>query len=81
MTKNPFAAAMLVVALAGCATTPTAPPRLDLPATVDNAPALPRWWTSFGDPTLDKLVDEALANNLDLRAAMARVVSFADSAS
>src|SRR5438105_13250456 len=75
MTKNAFAAAMFVVALAGCTTTPTAPPKLDLPATVENAPQLTRWWTAFGDPTLDKLVDEALANNLDVRAAMARVES------
>jgi outer membrane protein, multidrug efflux system len=75
MTKNTFAAAMLVVALAGCSTTPTAPPKLDLPATVENAPSLTRWWTTFSDPTLDKLVDEALANNLDLAAAMARVES------
>ena len=75
MTKNAFAAALLVVALAGCTTTPTAPPKLDLPATLENAPQLTRWWTAFGDPTLDKLVDEALANNLDVRAAMARVES------
>src|SRR5256885_8101316 len=75
MTKNTFAAAMLVVALAGCATTPTAPPKLDLPGTVESAPSLTRWWTEFADPTLDKLVDEALANNLDLTAAMARVES------
>jgi multidrug efflux system outer membrane protein len=75
MTKNTFAAAMLVVALGGCSTTPTAPPKLDLPATVDDAPPLTRWWTTFSDPTLDRLVDEALANNLDLAAAMARVES------
>ena len=75
MTRNTFAAAMLAVALAACTTTPTAPPKLDLPPTVDNAPQLTRWWTAFGDPTLDKLVDEALANNLDVRAAMARVES------
>src|SRR5438874_7217717 len=67
--------AALAVVLFGCATTPTTPPKLDLPATVDNAPGLPSWWTSFDDPTLDKLIDEALANNLDLRAAMARVES------
>src|SRR6266496_6773079 len=75
MTRNAFSVAMLVFALVGCATTPTAPPKLDLPATVDNAPSLARWWTEFGDPTLDKLVDEALANNLDVAAAMARVES------
>jgi multidrug efflux system outer membrane protein len=31
------------------------------------------WWDAFGDPVLDALVDEALANNRDLRIASARV--------
>ena len=31
------------------------------------------WWDAFDDPTLDALVDEALANNRDLRIASARV--------
>jgi multidrug efflux system outer membrane protein len=31
------------------------------------------WWQSFGDPTLDALVAEALAGNRDLRIASARV--------
>ncbi|HEY1459655.1 MAG TPA: efflux transporter outer membrane subunit [Casimicrobiaceae bacterium] len=57
----------------GCSTTPTAPPVLDLPKTSANDPALERWWTAFGDPTLTSLVDEALARNLDLAAAIARV--------
>lgn len=30
-----------------------------------------RWWTSFGSPTLDALVDRALASNPDLQAAQA----------
>jgi multidrug efflux system outer membrane protein len=34
------------------------------------------WWTGFGDPTLDELVTEALANNDDLRIAAARVDEF-----
>jgi multidrug efflux system outer membrane protein len=73
-------AVMLAGALAGCALvpTPTAPPPLDLPpASADAAGAqqLARWWTAFGDPTLDKLVDEALTNNLEVRAAMARIDS------
>ena len=66
----------LAAVLAGCTTTPTAPPQLDLPPPSANPVepmALARWWAAFGDPTLDRLVDEALANNLDLRAAMARV--------
>jgi multidrug efflux system outer membrane protein len=32
-----------------------------------------RWWLGFGDPTLDALIAEALANNEDLRIAAARV--------
>jgi multidrug efflux system outer membrane protein len=31
------------------------------------------WWDAFGDPTLNAMVDEALANNRDLRIASARV--------
>jgi len=63
------------LALAGCTTTPTAPPVLEVPAgqpAADNLP-LERWWTTFGDATLTGYVDEALAHNLDLAAAMARI--------
>ena len=31
------------------------------------------WWRAFGDPVLDRLVDQALAHNTDLRTAAARV--------
>ncbi|HEX4885548.1 MAG TPA: efflux transporter outer membrane subunit [Casimicrobiaceae bacterium] len=70
-----LAATLVALALAGCQTTPTTPPALDLPApTLAQPPAnLERWWTTFGDPVLDRLVDEALAHNLDLAAALARV--------
>jgi len=34
------------------------------------------WWAGFGDPSLDALVAEALANNEDLRIAAARVDQF-----
>jgi len=71
-----FLAAAFALSVAGCTTTPTAPPELDLPPpTLSDATAavLPRWWTAFGDPRLDALIDEALANNLDLRAALARI--------
>lgn len=37
------------------------------------APALDRWWTGFHDPMLEKVVQRALDQNLDLQAAMARV--------
>ncbi len=33
----------------------------------------PRWWESFGDPTLNDLVDQALSENRDLAAAVANV--------
>jgi multidrug efflux system outer membrane protein len=32
-----------------------------------------RWWTLYGDPTLTRLVDDALARNADVRLAAARV--------
>lgn len=31
------------------------------------------WWTQFGDPVLDRLIGTALTDNLDLKAATARV--------
>src|SRR4051812_22484150 len=34
------------------------------------------WWQVFDDPTLQALIREAIANNLDLRAAAARVERF-----
>lgn len=42
-------------------------------ARVPFAPAADRWWTAFQDPKLDALVEHALAQNLDLAAAAARV--------
>jgi NodT family efflux transporter outer membrane factor (OMF) lipoprotein len=44
------------------------------PARAPAAPiALDRWWLGFGDPALTRLVELALAQNLDLQAADARV--------
>lgn len=34
------------------------------------------WWRQFNDPVLDQLIATALVNNLDLKAAMARVDQF-----
>jgi len=79
MKRNPFAIAALALcagALTGCASTPVGPPQLDLPAVspqTSNSLATDHWWTAFNDPALDKLVDEALAHNLDLAAAITRV--------
>jgi outer membrane protein, multidrug efflux system len=66
----------LVVALAGCAVTQPLPPKVDLPpgsATAAQNEALEQYWTLFSDPVLDQLVAEALANNLDLKASLARI--------
>ncbi|VVD60565.1 Solvent efflux pump outer membrane protein SrpC [Pandoraea morbifera] len=43
-------------------------PSKDAPQTLDT------WWTRFHDPALTAVIEQVLAQNLDLRAAMARVV-------
>ncbi len=44
-------------------------------AEIDRTEAeLRTWWQAFRDPTLDALVDAAIAGNLDLRRATARIV-------
>ncbi len=66
----------IAVTLAGCAVTQPVPPKYDLPpgsATAAQNAALEHYWTLFDDPVLDQLVDEALANNLDLKASLARI--------
>jgi NodT family efflux transporter outer membrane factor (OMF) lipoprotein len=42
-------------------------------APVAMAPADARWWVAFHDPLLDRLVDQALAQNLEIAAAAARI--------
>jgi outer membrane protein TolC len=42
-------------------------------ATDAPAPPVETWWTGFRDPVLIRIVDRALAQNLDLAAAIARV--------
>ena len=78
MNKLVRSAAALAVAaaLAGCAVTQPVPPKYDLPpgsATAAENAALEHYWTLFDDPVLDTLVAEALANNLDLKASLARI--------
>jgi multidrug efflux system outer membrane protein len=72
-----FNAAMLVLAaavLAACGTLEPGKATVDVPEAAAPAPAsIERWWTAFNDARLNALVDEALANNLDLRIAMARI--------
>lgn len=80
MRVLPVAAASLL--LAGCTVGPNYErPRASVPAAYaeqGRASAasnldLASWWRSFGDPELDKLVDRAIAQNLDVQAAAARI--------
>ncbi|HUQ28398.1 MAG TPA: efflux transporter outer membrane subunit [Usitatibacter sp.] len=69
---------MTSLLLVGCAIGPNYErPSLDLPegyGVAQSVMALPqKWWTVFGDPVLDRFVDEALAANYDLKAAAARI--------
>ncbi|HTN26350.1 MAG TPA: TolC family protein, partial [Burkholderiales bacterium] len=71
-------ALLAVLLLAGCAVQPTYQrPAVELPqAWKESAPRYAtdgRWWKIYGDPALDKLVDEALAHNADIALAVARV--------
>jgi multidrug efflux system outer membrane protein len=77
----------VAAAVAGCAVGPEYQrPALDIPATYAAAPANAtlvstsaaesesgKWWSVFNDPILDRLMDEALTNNLNLGAAAARI--------
>jgi multidrug efflux system outer membrane protein len=67
---------LVAATLAGCAVTQPVPPKLDLPlgtATAAQNELLEHWWIAFNDPVLNALVDEAFANNLDIRIALTRV--------
>jgi outer membrane protein, multidrug efflux system len=67
---------LVAATLAGCAVTQPVPPKLELPlgtATAAQNELLEHWWIAFNDPVLNALVDEAFANNLDIRIALTRV--------
>lgn len=73
-------ASLLLAMLSGCMT--VGPdykrPATDMPdqwpgAAASSEPVSATWWRTYNDPVLDKLVDDALVNNLDLRQAIARV--------
>ena len=72
--------ALVLLNLGGCIVSRVDPqkPELPLPAALpeqrDQAAQLPDpWWTIFRDPTLDRLVDEAIAHNPDIAVAANRV--------
>lgn len=68
----------LLVALAGCTVgpeyrAPTLPVAQAWRAVPSNPSATTPWWTAFGDPVLNQLEAEALAANLTVEQALARV--------
>lgn len=70
----------LVLLLAACHTPqePVAKSRLMIPVQWRNqvgpgAPVESSWWRAFGDPVLNRLVEQALRNNTDILIARARV--------
>ncbi len=71
----------VALALSACAVGPDYQrPAVELPqgwqagAVAATTPAVsPTWWRAYGDPVLDQLVDEALANNRNLASAAAKV--------
>jgi multidrug efflux system outer membrane protein len=75
--RSGFLAALAVLS-AGCAVTPDYQrPAVELPAAWKASAPAPftdgRWWRLYGDPALERVVEEALANNTDIALAAARV--------
>jgi multidrug efflux system outer membrane protein len=81
MSRLSIASLSLAAALAACSSLGPdyARPETDLPTEWKDAPADgtraqdAEWWKVYGDPVLDRLVAEALANNANLAVAVARV--------
>ena len=78
-SRRPLQALTAALALAGCAVGPdyirpasTLPESTASVATAE-VPVNQTWWTLFGDPELDALIDQTLAASQDLQAAMARL--------
>ncbi|MEM8560022.1 MAG: TolC family protein [Bacteroidota bacterium] len=87
--SHPVCAALLALALAAMLGACSFAPEIqqtqaeaELPAQFDLGEAaqpdtlrpMPRWWSAYNDPVLNRLVDTTLTRNLDLRAAAARLV-------
>jgi multidrug efflux system outer membrane protein len=81
MRRSVAAIALAFAALlAGCNIAPRyQKPAVDVPAAWKDVPAQGQaaagehWWIVYGDPVLDRLVAEGLANNRDLQIAAARI--------
>ena len=75
-----FAVMASLLILPGCAKLPLfQKPAVEVPAAWKDVPpagqtaAGDRWWTIYGDPVLERYVEEGLANNRDLAIAAARI--------
>ena len=81
ISMGPVTAVTVLLTVSGCTVGPNyTRPDLNLPdqwAAADSAPADPnllsQWWTTFDDATLNTLIERADVNNLDLKAALARL--------
>lgn len=78
--RNTILVLAISAALSGCVVSRVDPekPELPLPASLPAVEVqtvdIPNpWWTIFGDPTLNQLIDEALQHNTDVAVAAARV--------
>ena len=79
------AVVLIPMLLAACAVgpdyhrpVPLPPEQIKLREALDNGavtptPLPPRWWSLFEDPELDRLVEQALSKNIDLRVAAANL--------
>jgi len=82
MTMNPLRLPVIAMTLVllGCVTPPKLDPQLQTIAndrlglsSQGSVPAMRTWWSTFNDPQLDRLMEQALADNPNLAQAMARV--------
>lgn len=83
MSRRPLLATCVCALLSACAAVgpsyapplaPVAPAFRTAPTVGAPAAVAARWWEGFRDPALNRLVEQALARNLDLDQAIARVL-------
>jgi NodT family efflux transporter outer membrane factor (OMF) lipoprotein len=84
--QTTFVLVVTVTVLGGCTVGPDfKSPKLNLPPQFVERPATPaevaltdaqltRWWTRFDDPTLDRLIEQAITGNIDLQVARQRLI-------